>query len=83
MNFMEEFKNDLIDLFKKHNIMALQGSVELHFSPLYHDDNIVTRDVLVKFSQLLTDREEISEHLKKYGVTYRRDYFNIYKNDGY
>ena len=31
MNFMEEFKNDLIDLFKKHKIMALEGSVELHF----------------------------------------------------
>lgn len=62
MNFMEEFKNDLIELFKKHNILALKGSVELHFSPLYHDEHMVTRDVLLKFSQLLTDREEINEH---------------------
>jgi hypothetical protein len=76
---MDEFKNDLIELFKKHNILALQGSVELHFSPLYHDDNMVTRDILFKFSQLLTDREEINEHREKYGTTYRRDYFNIYE----
>ena len=80
---MEAFKNDLIDLFKKHNIIALQGRTELHFSPLYHDGNIVTRDVLVKFSQLLTDREEINEHIEKYGSTNRGNYFNIYKNDGY
>lgn len=76
---MEAFKNDLIELFKKHNIIALQGSVELHFTPLYHDDYTVTRDVIVKFSQLLTDREEINEHREKYGITYRRDYFNIYE----
>lgn len=75
---MEEFKNDLIELFKKNNILALQGSVELHFSPLHHDENMVTRDVLVKFSQLLTDEAEIREHREKYGTTYRRDYFNIY-----
>lgn len=76
---MEAFKNDLIDLFKKHNILALQGSVELHFSPVYHDDWITTRDVLFKFTQLLTDREEINEHIEKYGSTYKRDYFNIYE----
>lgn len=74
---MDEFKNDLIELFKKHNLIALQGSVELHFSPLYGDGNIVTRDVLVKFSQLLTDGEEINEHKEKYGITYRGDCFNI------
>lgn len=76
---MEEFKKDLIELFKKHNIIAFQRSVELHFSPLYHDEYMVTRDVLLKFSQLLTDREEINEHREKYGSTYRRDYFNIYE----
>lgn len=80
---MEEFKNDLIDLFKKHKIMALEGSVELHFSPLYDDGNIVTRDVLLKFSQLLNDSESINEHREKHGITYISDYFNIYKNDGY
>lgn len=80
MNFMEEFKNDLIELFKKHGIIALKDSVELHFAPLYgyrYGAN-VRRDVLVKFSQLLTDTEEIDEHINKYGITYMDNYFNIY-----
>lgn len=76
---MEAFKNDLMDLFKKHNIIALQGSVELHVSPVYHDDFITTRDVLFKFSQGLTDMDEIKELVEKYGVTYTRNYFNIYE----
>lgn len=75
---MEAFKNDLIELFKKHDIFALQGSVELHFSPLYDDGNILTRDVVFKFSQLLTDSEEINEYRKKHGIIYISDYFNRY-----
>ena len=80
MKFMEEFKKDLIELFKKHGIIPLKDSVELHFAPLYgyrYDVN-ARRDVLVKFSQLLTDTEEIDEHINKYGVTYMDNYFNIY-----
>lgn len=76
---MEEFKNDLIELFKKHGILALQDSVELHFAPLFINVGIVKRDVLIKFSQLLTDSDEIDEHRNKYGITYRRNYFNIYE----
>lgn len=76
---MDEFKNDLIELFKKHNILALEDSVEFHISPLYHDDCITTRDVLLKFSQSMTDIEEIREHVNKFGFTDTRNYFNIYK----
>ena len=75
---MEAFKNDLIELFKKHNILALQGSVELHFSPLYYDGNRATRGVIFTFSQLLTDSEEINEYREKHGITYISDYFNRY-----
>lgn len=77
---MEEFKNDLIELFKKHGIISLKDSVELHFAPLYGYRYGVNarRDVLVKFSQLLTDAKEIDEHRNKYGITYMDNYFNIY-----
>lgn len=80
MNFMEEFKKDLIELFKKHGIISLKDSVELNFAPLYgyRYGAAVRRDVLVKFSQLLTDAEEIDEHINKYGITYMDNYFNIY-----
>lgn len=68
MNFMEEFKNDLIELFKKHNILALQGSVELHFSPLKVDSNVCFVDVTFKFSKAVVDNEERKEYIDKYGL---------------
>lgn len=68
MNFMEEFKNDLIDLFKKHKIMALQGSVELQVSPLKVDRNVCFVDVTFKFSKAVVDNYERKEYVDKYGL---------------
>ena len=68
MNFMEEFKNDLIELFKKHNIIALQGSVELDFSPLKVDKNVCFVDVTFKFSKAVVDNEERKKYVDKYGL---------------
>ena len=65
---MEEFKNDLIDLFKKHKIMALQGSVELQFSPLKVDKNVCFVDVTFKFTKDVVDNEERKEYVDKYGL---------------
>ena len=65
---MEEFKNDLIELFKKHKIMVLQGSVELAFSPLRVDDYLCYSDVTFKFSKAIVDAKERLEHCKKYGL---------------
>lgn len=65
---MEEFKNDLIDLFKKHKIMALQGSVELHVSPLKVDRNVCVVDVALKFSKAVVDNKERKEYVDKYGL---------------
>lgn len=65
---MEEFKNDLIDLFEKHKIMALQGSVELHVSPLKVDRNVCFVDVAFKFSKAVVDNSERKEYIDKYGL---------------
>ena len=65
---MEEFKNDLIELFKKHKIMVLQGSVELAFSPLRVDDYLCYSDVTFKFSKAIVDAKERLEHCEKYGL---------------
>ena len=65
---MEEFKNDLIDLFKKHKIMALQGSIELHVSPLKVDRNVCSVDVTFKFSKVVVDNKERKEYVDKYGL---------------
>ena len=65
---MEEFKNDLIDLFQKHKIMALEGSVELHVSPLKVDRNVCFVDVAFKFSKAVVDNEERKEYIDKYGL---------------
>ena len=65
---MEEFKNDLIDLFKKHKIMALQGSVELQVSPLKVDKNVCFVDVTFKFSKEVVDNGERKEYVDKYGL---------------
>lgn len=63
---MEAFKNDLIELFKKHNIIALQGSVELHVSPLKVDRNVCFVDVAFKFSKAVVDNAERKEYIDKY-----------------
>ena len=65
---MEEFKNDLIDLFNKHKIMALQGSVELHVSPLKVDRNVCFVDVAFKSSKAVVDNEDRKEYIDKYGL---------------
>lgn len=65
---MEEFKKDLIELFKKHKIMALQGSVELSFSPLKVDRNVCFVDVTFKFSKAVVDNEERKKYVDKYGL---------------
>ena len=65
---MEAFKNDLIELFKKHNIFALQGSIELHVSPLKVDRNLCFVDVNFKFSKAVVDKEERKEYADKYGL---------------
>lgn len=65
---MEEFKNDLIELFKKHKIIALQGSVELHVSPLKVDGYRCYSDVTFKFSKAIVDAKERLEHCEKYGL---------------
>ena len=65
---MEEFKNALIELFKKHKIMALQGSVELDFSPLKVDRNVCFVDVAFKFSKAVVDNAERKEYVDKYGL---------------
>lgn len=68
MNFMEKFKKDLIELFKKHNILALQGSVELSVSPLKVDRNVCFVDVTFKFSKAVVDNKERKEYVDKYGL---------------
>lgn len=68
MKFMEEFKKDLIELFKKHKIMALQGSVELEVSPLKVDGFLCYSDVTFKFSKAIVDTKERLEHCEKYGL---------------
>lgn len=65
---MEEFKNDLIELFKKHKIMVLQDSVELSFSPLKVYRNASFVDVTFKFSKAVVDNEERKEYVDKYGL---------------
>ena len=65
---MVEFKKDLIELFKKHKIMALQGSVELDFSPLKVDRNVCFVDVAFKFSKAVVDNEERKKYVDKYGL---------------
>lgn len=68
MNFMEEFKNDLIELFKKHKIMVLQGSVSLDISPLKVDGYLCYSDFTFKFSKAIVDAKERLEHCEKYGL---------------
>lgn len=66
---MEEFKNDLIELFKKHNILVLKDSITIDMSPLYVDRNVKKRDVKFKFSQVMMDKDKAKEHADKYGST--------------
>ena len=65
---MEEFKNDLIDLFKKHGILALEGRVSLDISPLNVDSRLCYADFTFKFSKAVVDRKEKIEHSEKYGL---------------
>ena len=65
---MEEFKKDLIDLFKKHRILALEGRVSLDISPLKVDRNVCFVDVTFQFSKAVVDMKEKIEHSEKYGL---------------
>ena len=65
---MEEFKKDLIELFKKHKILARQGSVELEFSPLKVDSNVCFVDISFKFSKAIVDKDEREGYIDKYGL---------------
>ena len=65
---MEGFKNDLIELFKKHGIIVLQGSVELVVSPLKVNGYRCYSDVTFKFSKAIVDAKERLEHCEKYGL---------------
>ena len=68
MGVMEEFKNDLTELFKKHGILALECSVELYISPLKIDRNVCFVDVNFKFSKAVVDNKERKECVDKYGL---------------
>ena len=48
--------------------MALQGSVELDFSPLKVDKNVCFVDVTFKFTKAVVDNEERKEYVDKYGL---------------
>lgn len=48
--------------------MALQGSVELDFSPLKVDRNVCFVDVTFKFSKAVVDSEERKKYVDKYGL---------------
>lgn len=65
---MEEFKKDLIDLFNKHNMPVLCGSVKIDFSPLIYDGYVYYTNVTMRFSKVIEDRKEQDEHWMKYGL---------------
>ena len=65
---MEEFKNDLIELFKKHNMLVLCGSVQIDFSPLIYDGCVYYTNVTMRFSKVIEDRKEQDERWMNYGL---------------
>lgn len=65
---MEEFKNDLIELFKKHNMSVICDSTQIDFSPLIYDGRVYYTNVTMRFSKVIKDRKERDEHWMKYGL---------------
>lgn len=68
---MKDFTKDLMELFTKHNLKVLDDSTTLSFSPIemhvHGDYTYNTRDISIKFTELILDKDIVEEHSKKYG----------------
>ena len=54
MDRLLELKQDLVEVFKKHSIEIINGSINLRTKPLYrHEDNSIVQPVEITFDILL------------------------------
>lgn len=66
---IKPFRDDLIELFKKHGLVIVADSVRISFSPLLIDKYGQYRDITFEMKQVFLDDEVAHKHAQEFGIS--------------
>jgi hypothetical protein len=66
---IKPFRDDLIELFKKHGLVIVADSVRISSSPLLIDQYGQYRDITFEMKQVFLDDEAANKHAQEFGIS--------------